>query len=83
MHGLQWDYSFPRSPHGEFFSTLAVFILIPSNQIAGQTKPNQPKELVITFILQPECSKLATQKHIVHPILTQQNLKAMGIHIPL
>jgi hypothetical protein len=23
MHGLQWDYSFPRSPHGEFGKKLA------------------------------------------------------------
>jgi hypothetical protein len=24
MHGLQWDYSFPRSPHGEYIDMLAI-----------------------------------------------------------
>jgi hypothetical protein len=29
MHGLQWYYSFPRSPHGEYFKvTLKYFPLV-------------------------------------------------------
>jgi hypothetical protein len=24
MHGLQWDYSFPRSPHGEELDNVSV-----------------------------------------------------------
>jgi hypothetical protein len=28
LHGLQWDYSFPRSPHGELPKLRVTFILL-------------------------------------------------------
>jgi hypothetical protein len=35
MHGLQWDYSFPRSPHGDFGEQTVQYDLTNIQNIAA------------------------------------------------